>query len=579
MKAFKKAAVPLALLMLAACLPRPAGANSPGAPDAGLAAGQHLQYVAQNYSAQPGPSAVRQLSLNGNDEVSVILDGRRIIFAVPPTIINGRTMVPMRAIFEAMGAQIHWDDASRTVHAQLGGNRLVLPIGSTSPRLNGVVIPIDQPAVIIDNRTMVPLRFIAESSGATVTWDEANRTAIITTRWQQPPPQQQTPAPQPQAPPQQPPAQQPPPHHQQPQQPVIPELIWSRNDPLPEYAPWDQPRYRNNSLPSQRGISAGSIITNSVLMQEIQAFNDRYASRLNNPPPEMFLHSFGFSHPPLTDNDVSTKNMFINIFCRAWDNDTLSQVMPFNSAYIRDVLNGVDMYFAGHSVGISVRGHYYREPARGVNQMFIISNHSSSPMASLPTYPHEVGRALGLNSSLTVLFSSKYQGIYEPLSNRWAIDYAPHFDYALHNTVGGELFWRAAFTSNSEYTELWNRHMPVSMQDVERVRMLAFLILEGDTSLLHRYHMAGGTLSINDFSDLPVRFAVALDPWMPHYLTPQQYQSALRHFGDRTQMIRSIIETAAIAEQLGVVNTYRHVDDLIIQNTPVATAQRESLIN
>ena len=117
-------------------------------------------------------------------EISVFLNGVKMEFEVPPQIINGRTMVPLRAIFEAMGvdsADIKWDDPTQTVTAVKGATTVILTIGSTSPTINGVVRPIDQPAEIINNRTLAPLRFVAEAFGGSVDWDDATRTAYIIT--------------------------------------------------------------------------------------------------------------------------------------------------------------------------------------------------------------------------------------------------------------------------------------------------------------------------------------------------------------------------------------------------------------
>jgi len=113
--------------------------------------------------------------------VSVILDGRALSFEVQPQIMNGRTMVPLRAIFEEMGATIEWDGATRTVTAEKDDIVVVLTIGDTSPTVNGQVVPLDQSGVIVDGRTLAPLRFVAEAFGGSVEWDANTRTASITT--------------------------------------------------------------------------------------------------------------------------------------------------------------------------------------------------------------------------------------------------------------------------------------------------------------------------------------------------------------------------------------------------------------
>jgi len=114
-------------------------------------------------------------------DISVYIDGRRIDFEVPPQMIGGRTMIPLRAIFEEMGAQVEWNQQTQTATATRGDITVILPIGSLSPTVNGIARPIDQAGVIVDGRTLAPLRFVAEAFGGEVQWDDATRTASITT--------------------------------------------------------------------------------------------------------------------------------------------------------------------------------------------------------------------------------------------------------------------------------------------------------------------------------------------------------------------------------------------------------------
>ena len=112
--------------------------------------------------------------------VIVVLDGKTLAFEVAPQIINSRTMVPLRAIFEAMGAKVEWDGATQTVTATKDSTVVILKIGSTSPTVNGKVVAIDQPGVIVNGRTLAPLRFVAEAFGGEVMWDGATQTVSIT---------------------------------------------------------------------------------------------------------------------------------------------------------------------------------------------------------------------------------------------------------------------------------------------------------------------------------------------------------------------------------------------------------------
>ena len=127
------------------------------------------------------------------NEIRVILDGETLEFDVQPMIHNNRTLVPLRAIFEAMGAMVEWDEITQTVTATKeadpssaqplrDGNEaivVVLTIGSTSPTVAGQVVAIDQPGIIVNNRTLAPVRFVAEAFGGTVNWDEINRIVAI----------------------------------------------------------------------------------------------------------------------------------------------------------------------------------------------------------------------------------------------------------------------------------------------------------------------------------------------------------------------------------------------------------------
>ena len=112
--------------------------------------------------------------------INVVLDGRKIEFDVEPRNINDRVLVPLRAIFEELGAEVFWDSSAETVTAIKGTTAVVLTIGNNRPTVNGVAVEIDQPGIIIDGRTLAPLRFVAEAFGGTANWDGANNTAYIT---------------------------------------------------------------------------------------------------------------------------------------------------------------------------------------------------------------------------------------------------------------------------------------------------------------------------------------------------------------------------------------------------------------
>lgn len=117
-------------------------------------------------------------AINANSP-RVLLNGQELSFEVPPIIENDRALVPLRAIFEAMGATVQWNQSTQTVTAIKGSKTVVLPLNSTKPTINGVVYPLEATAKIINNRTLAPLRFVGEAFDGTVNWNAAAGTITI----------------------------------------------------------------------------------------------------------------------------------------------------------------------------------------------------------------------------------------------------------------------------------------------------------------------------------------------------------------------------------------------------------------
>lgn len=114
-----------------------------------------------------------------DDSIKVTVNGELIDFDVTPTIIDGRTLVPVRAIFEALDITVGWDEKTRTVIGTKNGLEIKLPIGGNIATKNNLEIKLDVPATIINDRTLVPVRFISESIGAMVNWDQSARNVVI----------------------------------------------------------------------------------------------------------------------------------------------------------------------------------------------------------------------------------------------------------------------------------------------------------------------------------------------------------------------------------------------------------------
>ena len=114
------------------------------------------------------------------DDITVLLNGNAIEFDVAPIIENDRTLVPLRAIFEALGAEVEWDGATQTVISAKGDDTCIFQIGNDKMFVNGEAKTLDVAAKIIDNRTLIPLRAVSEAYSCNVEWDGATRTVTIT---------------------------------------------------------------------------------------------------------------------------------------------------------------------------------------------------------------------------------------------------------------------------------------------------------------------------------------------------------------------------------------------------------------
>ena len=126
---------------------------------------------------------VMLLSVNAyvfaDDTIKVTLDGNYIEFDVKPQTINGRTMVPIRAIFEKMGATVKWDESTSSATCTKGNVVVKMTVNSTDMYINNKVSKMDIAPVVKGGRTLAPARFAAQAFGAYVEWDESTNTVKI----------------------------------------------------------------------------------------------------------------------------------------------------------------------------------------------------------------------------------------------------------------------------------------------------------------------------------------------------------------------------------------------------------------
>ncbi len=121
-------------------------------------------------------------TLASAQDIKTTVNGVLVYFPdVEPMMLNGRVMVPLRGVFEHVDAHVQWNAESRTVICHRAGDELRLPIGSYHATLNGTMLALDTPAILVSGRTMIPLRFTSEALGASVDWIAETKTVQINT--------------------------------------------------------------------------------------------------------------------------------------------------------------------------------------------------------------------------------------------------------------------------------------------------------------------------------------------------------------------------------------------------------------
>jgi hypothetical protein len=141
------------------------------------------KFLALTTAAMLTLSAMSVTAMAG-DGVKLVVNGVNVDFTgdQEPVIQNGRTLVPFRAAFEKMGAQVNWHDDTRLCEAVYGDTTVSIAIGDTKVNIgDGATIQSDVPAQIINGRTMVPLRILSESIGAEVNWNNTTKTVTVNT--------------------------------------------------------------------------------------------------------------------------------------------------------------------------------------------------------------------------------------------------------------------------------------------------------------------------------------------------------------------------------------------------------------
>ena len=143
------------------------------------ATAEKVLYLGSSVSASKPGSGIEIELQIGNRQAAV--NGIKISLDAPPIILNSRTMLPSRFIAENLNCNVDWNDEKKTVTITSGTSVIELQIGNTEAKVNGAKVTLDAPPMISNDRTMLPARFIAENLNCTVGWDAATRTVTIRT--------------------------------------------------------------------------------------------------------------------------------------------------------------------------------------------------------------------------------------------------------------------------------------------------------------------------------------------------------------------------------------------------------------
>lgn len=119
-------------------------------------------------------------NVSASQGVSIYINGEKQSFSNQAVIENSSTLVPLRGIFESLGANVQWNQSTQTIDASKGNTKVWLKIGSKNAKVNDSAINLSVPAQVKNGKTLVPLRFISESLGANVQWNQKTQTVTIT---------------------------------------------------------------------------------------------------------------------------------------------------------------------------------------------------------------------------------------------------------------------------------------------------------------------------------------------------------------------------------------------------------------
>lgn len=147
----------------------------------GLATGGYYSYLKTvNQSGGLSASIPQFMTVNHEpNNIQVYIEGEKQSYEQPPVNSNGNVLVPLRAIFESLGATVEWNSSTQTVTATREGRTVVLTIGSKTAYINGAAVTLSAEPQLVNGYTMVPVRFVSEAFGGEVEWNGEASSVVV----------------------------------------------------------------------------------------------------------------------------------------------------------------------------------------------------------------------------------------------------------------------------------------------------------------------------------------------------------------------------------------------------------------
>lgn len=122
------------------------------------------------------------ISCFADNDIRLKINDKEIKMDVPPVIVNDRTLIPVRVLFENVGGEVEWFPETQRVVINYNDIKIILAIGRDTAFVSGKELKLDSPAQIINDRTLIPVRFVSENLGFNVEWDEKSHTVSVNTK-------------------------------------------------------------------------------------------------------------------------------------------------------------------------------------------------------------------------------------------------------------------------------------------------------------------------------------------------------------------------------------------------------------